>query len=140
MALSDTVAKIRAARPGNLDVWKQAIEAGVVLAADVKQGDIPYHAEPRVPGNQWISLNACMPDEAKTAEGGYSLEAWCDTEGTFDIEVPRHLHSELADWVESQGIMCARILSFEQDRAQLSLGLYMSPPQQTNAPDVTTEV
>lgn len=128
MSLAETVAEIRASRPGNVDAWKASIEAGVRLAAQVRQGDIPYHAEPRVPGNQWVSLNACMPDEAKTQDGGYSLEAWCDTEGVLDIEVPRHLSAELAAWVEANGLRCALVLGADPDRAALAVNLYLGPP------------
>lgn len=135
MSLADTIAEIRASRPGNVDAWKAAIEAGVRLAARVKQGDIPYHAEPRVPGNQWVSLNECMPDEAKTGDGKYSLEAWCDTEGVLDIEVPRHLSAELAAWVEESSLRCGRSIGADSDRATLAVNLYRAPP----APVVASE-
>lgn len=127
MALSDTVARIRAERPGNLDVWKQAIENGVKSCAAVKQGDVKAQLQPDVPVNRWVSLNECMPDEAKAADGSQSLEAWVDSEGVLDIEVPRNLSADLMAWVEECGLRCSRELDWQADRATLHVNLYLDP-------------
>lgn len=124
MSLSKIVAEIRAARNSDLDVWKAAIEAGIVACAKVRQADIKPQVFPNVPLNRWAPLNECMPDFVKDADGNYTLEAWCDSEGVLDIEVPRFLLNDLADWVEGHGLRCGRELGGDADRGVLHVNLY----------------
>lgn len=127
MSLAETIAEIRGARVQSIDVWKAAIERGVRACAAVKQGDVKAQLQPDVPANRWVSLNECMPDEAKAVDGSHSLEAWVDSEGVLDIEVPRDLSADLMAWVEECGLRCSRELDWQADRATLHVNLYLAP-------------
>lgn len=79
-----------------LDECKAAITAAINRAATITQAEIDAgESRPGAYVGTWVSLEA---------PAGY--EAWCDTPGVLDIEVPPALSAELCAWVEANGVRC----------------------------------
>lgn len=129
MALADIAANLKTeravAQAADLSSWQSAIDAAVVACAAVVQADVvAAGAEQQLPINlAWVSLNSCMP-------AGTYLEAWVDTEGVLDIEVPREHAEDLVAYVEAAGLRCGVEYDWHADRATLHVGIYRSPPAQ----------
>lgn len=98
-----------------MDEFKQAISAGLVAARNTTKADIARGQE--LPGQyvgRWVSF---------TAPDGY--EAWCDTPGTLDIEVPTELVDELVAFVEVEGVRCG--VERNRDGAVLHCNTRLAP-------------
>ena len=126
------IAEIRAAREAErqakVATWKTVIDKAVEATPAVKQDDVKAAAAAlKLPESlAWVSIEGVMP------EG--TLEAWVDTEGVLDIEVPRDIIDELAAYVEGSGIRCGVEVGPWTDRAVLHLSIYEEPPAPVEPP------
>lgn len=126
MGLAEIKAQAQAAREverqTKIETWQRSIEAAIAAVPSVKQDAVKARAaEHGLPENlAWVSLNEHLP------EG--TLEAWVDTEGVLDIEVPRDIALDLAAYIESGGIRCGIELGSWTDRAVLHAAIYETPP------------
>lgn len=110
-----------AARTTKIETWKGVVDAAVEAVPAITQDQVKARAaEQRLPENfAWISIDV-MPD-------GSTLEAWVDTEGVLDIEVPRDIAAELAAYIEEGGIRCGVEIGAWTDRAVLHASIYEAP-------------
>lgn len=137
MGLAEIKAQAQAAREAacqaKIVVWQEAIDRAVAATPAVTQDAVKDAAErQKLPENlAWVSLNDNMPE-------GTRLEAWVDTEGVLDIEVPRDICQDLAAYVEAGGIRCGVEIGSWPDRAVLHLSIYDAPVPQPE-PEPTPE-
>lgn len=134
--LASVKAKKEAQRAADLAKWQDAIAAGVQACSDVRQADVVKASEASgLPVNlAWVPLNQVIPE-------GFALEAWVDSEGVLDVEVPRDLAYELAAWCEASGMRCG--VEFGMEGVVLHVCIYEAPPtpEELNAltPPVVSE-
>lgn len=126
MGLAETLATAKAAREAqraaDLVTWQAAIDAGVAACVSVRQADVLAAAAEQglTPNLAWVAL--------PVVPAGWPLEAWVDTEGVLDIEVPRDLGDDLVVYVEAAGLRCGIEHGPWPDRVVLHVNLYRAPP------------
>lgn len=97
-----------ARRQEALVVWKDAITKALASCLTVTNTDI-QNIDP-IPARRWISFVGNEARLETLGSGGIvegsPLEAWCDSEGVLDIEVPGDIARDLKMWVEAAGMRC----------------------------------
>lgn len=117
-----------AERQAKIVTWQSAIESAIAAVPAVTQDAVKAReAEQGLAENlAWVSLNEHLP--------AGTLEAWVDTEGVLDVEVPRDIAADLAAFVEAGGIRCGIEVGPWSDRAVLHAAIYEAPPAPVDAP------
>lgn len=122
MELFDVVEKTRAARENrrisDLELWQKSIINGIIACSEITQDDL-VRRKHATPDQDWLGFDV-LPE-------GSTLEAWTDTEGVLDIEVPRELVADLVLWLEGQNIRVGVELSMTP-QATLHISYFRTPP------------
>lgn len=96
--------------------WKSIIQSGLEQCSVIKKRDIKRNLQEK--NENWISFDIIPEDE--------DFEAWTDSEGVLDIEIPDEFCNELVVWCESNKYRCC----IEKSRSNtiLHINLYLEPP------------